>query len=325
MESEIQSTETPKNNIEVIRKQEYLSQMKEEVKFPIFEIFKKYAKLEVGQEFKHHTKIKFVTDNINEDDMDMLEEEPLFSFIFVFNDRIIFTKDTIENISESLKNNPITKMIEFNKICIYKLIVSDDTKKNQMYIQYYVNDYSKKEDLKFEFTFHKDSFCIHHFIKKYYILEWQKIFESTVLLNLTNLIYNRHFILIKYNRWGSRQERTLLITNFLIFNIKHNFQKDQVKFQSKNVQWADSIKAILKIVVVKNQENKLKVYMDKIQNNAEILVHTNDTKFLKYKECREYEFFSTDERNEFIAIMRKNYFEINKKYLLMEYDEQEKK
>ena len=317
------STSAPANedkgNIEIIRKQEYLSQMKKEVKFPIFEIFKKYTDLKNDQDFKHHTKIKILKKKVNEDDDD--EEEPLFSFIFVFNDRIILTKDTIENISESSNNNPIMNMIEYNKICIYKLIVNDDTVKNEMYIQYYNNDYSKKEDLNFQFVFHKDSFCIHHFIKKYYILKWQEIFESTILKDLKNLIYNRHFILIKYNRWGAKQERTLLITNFLILNIKHNFQKERVIFNPKNIQWADSIKAIQKIVVVKNQEKQLKVYMNKIVNQAEIILHTNDTKYVKYKECREYEFFSTDERNEFIAIMRKNYFDINKEYLKMEYEE----
>ena len=73
------STSAPANedkgNIEIIRKQEYLSQMKKEVKFPIFEIFKKYTDLKNDQDFKHHTKIKILKKKVNEDDDD---EDVLF-------------------------------------------------------------------------------------------------------------------------------------------------------------------------------------------------------------------------------------------------------
>jgi hypothetical protein len=62
----------------------------------------------------------------------------------------------------------------------------------------------------------KDSFFIHHLIKKHYILFWQKNFESTILKNYPTQIYQYHFYIKKLNRWGKYQERILVITNKVI-------------------------------------------------------------------------------------------------------------
>ncbi len=66
-----------------------------------------------------------------------------------------------------------------------------------------------------------DSYLVHHIIKKYFILFWQKIFEETVLFSIPNQIYNYHFHIKKLNRWGKFQERSLLMTNKVIRIIYH--------------------------------------------------------------------------------------------------------
>lgn len=301
------------NNFEfsTIRQGEIMSQMTSQIKFPTMQIFKKYIKnFDENIEFKHHTKIKIIKKGSEED-------EPEYAYLFVFNDRIIQTKDSIDDTKESLHNNPIQNVIEFSHIRIYKLIVHD-TKNNEMFLHYYSDDFSKKIDLSFQFTFHKDSYCIHHFIKKYFILTWQMIFESTILKDFKKLIYNRHFILIKRNRWGKQQERILLITNGLIFNLKHYIQKEGIKINPKSIQWTDSIKACEKIGVLEGKEKELRLYMNQVKNNAGIIECMENTKFMKYKSVRDFEFFSIDERNEFIAIMRRNYLILTNNYLIIE-------
>ena len=67
--------------------------------------------------------------------------------------------------------------------------------------------------LLFKFNYIKDSYSSHHFIKKYYILFWQKYFEEFILMKNFNQFYTSHFSVKKINRWGLSQDRILLITN----------------------------------------------------------------------------------------------------------------
>ena len=63
--------------------------------------------------------------------------------------------------------------------------------------KYYDNDFIKRKKLYLLFDYEKDTYISHHFIKKYYILEWQRLFETTILNDYPKLIYYSHFILNK--------------------------------------------------------------------------------------------------------------------------------
>ena len=348
-ENEQRTNEIQDNNIEIIRRQEYLLQMKTEIKFPIYQILQKFNYIQENEEYKLCTKIRIDSSKINlvnsiknqnmlldvsneifDDSMiknnqqinnyfDDDSEESQTGYLFIFQDKIILTNTQIENLKKSLKKNPVLYSIKFSQFCIFRLIIHD-TSQNELYVQFYDKTFSFKKDLMLKFLITRDSFCVHHFIKKYFILQWQIIFESTIILNYKKLIYNRHYILLKYNRYGKCQERTLLVTNGLLLNIKHDFKKIGLQFTTKNIKWAIGIKAIKKIVIMieAKNENKLKINVDKIVNNAEVIEFLGNTKFLKFKEERNFEFYSVDERNDFVGLMRRNYFMLTQKFITIE-------
>ena len=339
-----------KDAIEFIRRQEYLLQMKTEVKFPIHQVLQKFKYIQNDEEYKLCTKIRIdsskncliksmqsqsllnnnnldVSNEIFEDDLNTIRnnmtnniydenEECQTGYVFIFQDKIILTTNQIENLKKSLKKNPVLFSIKFSQFCIYRLIINDISQ-NELYLQFYNDTFTEKKDLMLKFLVTRDSFCVHHYIKKYFILQWQIIFESTVILDYKKLIYNRHYILLKYNRYGKCQERTLLVTNGLLINIKHDFKKHGLNFSIKNIKWAIGIKAIKKMIIMieSKKENKLKLYLDKIINNAEVIEYLGNTKFLKFKEERSFEFYSVDERNDFVGIMRRNYYLLTQKFI----------
>ena len=348
-----------KDSIEIIRRQEYLLQMKTEVKFPIYKILQKFNYIQDNEEYKLCSKIRIdsyknnfidsINDtnnilNINDNNNQILDisneifeedlltvknnkqnnnfdesEECLTGYLFIFQDKIILTTTQIENLKKSLKNNPVLYSIQFSQFCIFRLIVHD-TSSNELYLQFYDKTFSFKKDLMLKFLITRDSFCVHHFIKKYFILQWQIIFENTIILNFKKLIYNRHYILLKYNKYGKCQERTLLVTNGLLLNIKHDFKKYGLQFSLKNVQWAIGVKAIKKMIIMieKKNENKLKLYLDKIINNAEVIEYLGNTKYLKYKQEQNFEFYSVDERNDFVGLIRRNYYMLTNKFIIID-------
>ena len=360
-ENELNKDLQDKNNIEIIRRQEYLLQMKTEVKFPVYQILQKFNYIKENEEYKLCSKIRidsskkhfinFINNSDNnfiknknkdsildisneiyeedlsynkndkENDFDYEDEseEFLTGYLFIFQNKIILTNNQIENLKKSLKRNPVLYSIKFSQFCIFRLIIHDTTQ-NELYLQFYDQSFSFKKDLMLKFLITRDSFCVHHFIKKYFILQWQIIFEYTIILNYKKLIYNRHFILLKYNKYGKCQERILLVTNGLLLNIKHDFKKYGLQFSIKNIQWAIGIKAIKKIelMIETNNENKLKIYVDKIVNNAEVLEFLGETKFLKFKEERNFEFYSYDERNDFVGLMRRNYYLLTNKFIKLD-------
>ena len=343
-----------KDSIEIIRRQEYLLQMKTEVKFPIYQILQKFNYILENEEYKLCSKIRidsskniFINsindsntinnsksnqnsdisneifeedssnnNNKNDHDYEDESEEKLTGYLFIFQDKIILTNNQIDNLKKSLKKNPVLYSIKFSQFTIFRLIIND-TSINELYLQFYDKTFSFKKDLMLKFLKTRDSFCVHHFIKKYFILQWQIIFESTIILNYKKLIYNRHYILLKYNKYGKCQERTLLVTNGLLLNIKHDLKKSGLQFSIKNVQWAIGIKAIKKIVLMieSKSENKLKIDLDKIINNAEVIDFLGETKYLKFKQERNFEFYSVDERNDFVGLMRRNYYMLTNKFI----------
>ena len=346
-----------KNSIEIIRRQEYLLQMKTEVKFPIYQILQKFNYIQDNEEYKLCSKVRIdssknnfidsinksnnlidnnnsildISNEIFEEDLMPIKnnknniinyddsEESIYGYLFIFQDKIILTNTQIENLKKSLKKNPVLYSIKFSQFCIFRLIVHD-TSPNELYLQFYDQTFSFKKDLMLKFLITRDSYCVHHFIKKYFILQWQIIFESTIILNFKKLIYNRHYILLKYNKYGKCQERTLLVTNGLLLNIKHDFRKSGLVYSLKNLQWALGVKAIKKIIILveTKNENKLKIYLDKIINNAEVIEFLGNTKFLKYKQEYNFEFYSVDERNDFVGLMRRNYYLLTNKFIIID-------
>jgi hypothetical protein len=201
-----------------------ISEKKFIFKTPIQQILKRFCDNNIN-DYIFHTKIFLEYDDEN-------------AFIFIFKNSIVFTHLSLddsmsispispskENITNNEKNqtanpNPIIYIIKFSHVYYYELQVNENDG-NHVIIQFFENDYIKKSEIKLKFSFLKDSYFIHHFIKKYYILFWQKLFEESVLLENKTQIYNYHFFVKKLNRWGSLQDRILLITNRVKLSLKY--------------------------------------------------------------------------------------------------------
>ena len=163
-----------KDSIEIIRRQEYLLQMKTEVKFPVYQILQKFNYIKGNEEYKLCSKIRIdssknlinninnkenlltnsnnnspldVSNEIYEDDKstknsvlnsNLLDdyEEIQSGYLFIFQDKIILTTNQIENLKKSLKKNPVLYSIKFSQFCVFRLIIHD-TSQNELYLQFY--------------------------------------------------------------------------------------------------------------------------------------------------------------------------------------------
>lgn len=287
----------------------------------------KYKAIEEHEEIIFHMKIKlsYYNDNNNKDINFNIEY-----YLFIFPDKIIITKTLL---NENNNFNPILLKIFYLQFISINLI-SKETTENELNIEFHSLNFQNNNEIHMKFLSISDGYFINHFIKKNYIIEFQKIFESTILLNYKKLIYNRHFELIKYNRKNDPQKRIILITNGLIFNIKYDFLIEKninennkinneyfikkLNLNKKQIQWAVAIQAIEKIVIAEKEKNEIKIYSNKIKNNAGIIEFMNDTKYKKFKEMRDFEFYNKNTRNEFLFLIRKNYYDLTKKYLIIE-------
>ena len=284
----------------------------------------KYKAIEEHEEFIFHMKIKlsFYNDNNNNKDINFNIEY----YLFIFTDKIIITKTNFN------ENNPILlKIFYLQFISVY--LISKETE-NELKIEFHNLNFQNNIEIHLKFLLISDGYFINHFIKKNYIFEFQKIFENSILLKYKKLIYNKHFELIKYNRKNEPQKRIILITNGLIFNIKHDFLIEKninnenkinneyfikkLNLNKKQIQWVLAIQAIEKIVILEKEKNEIKIYSNKIKNNAGIIEFMNETKYKKFKEMRDFEFYNKNTRNEFLFLIRKNYYDLTKKYLIIE-------
>jgi hypothetical protein len=164
-ENEQRTNEIQDNNIEIIRRQEYLLQMKTEIKFPIYQILQKFNYIQENEEYKLCTKIRIDSSKINlvnsiknqnmlldvsneifDDSMiknnqqinnyfDDDSEESQTGYLFIFQDKIILTNTQIENLKKSLKKNPVLYSIKFSQFCIFRLIIHD-TSQNELYVHF---------------------------------------------------------------------------------------------------------------------------------------------------------------------------------------------
>ncbi len=289
----------------------------------------KYKAIEEHEEFIFHMKIKlsyYNDNNNNNKDINFNIEY----YLFIFTDKIIITKT---NFNENIENfNPILlKIFYLQFISIY--LIPKETE-NELKIEFHNLNFQNNNEIHMKFLSISDGYFINHFIKKNSIIEFQKIFENSILLKYKKLIYNKHFELIKYNRKNEPQKRIILITNGLIFNIKHDFLIEKninnenkinneyfikkLNLNKKQIQWVLAIQAIEKIVILEKEKNEIKIYSNKIKNNAGIIEFMNETKYKKFKEMRDFEFYNKNTRNEFLFLIRKNYYDLTKKYLIIE-------
>ena len=287
----------------------------------------KYNAIEEHEEIIFHMKIKlsYYNDNNNKDINFNIEY-----YLFIFPDKIIITKTLL---NENNNFNPILLKIFYLQFISINLI-SKETTENELNIEFHSLNFQNNNEIHMKFLSISDGYFINHFIKKNYIIEFQKVFESTILLNYKKLIYNRHFELIKYNRKNDPQKRIILITNGLIFNIKYDFLIEKninennkinneyfikkLNLNKKQIKWVTAIQAIEKILIAEKEKNEIKIYSNKIKNNAGIIEFMNDTKYKKFKEMRDFEFYNKNTRNEFLFLIRKNYYDLTKKYLIIE-------
>ena len=303
-------------------------------------------------QFKFENELKFYTlVKIKKEETDDINFSS--AFLFIFCDKIILMDEQLkikiekkekmekekksnEEIMKKIEKNIETLkkekeeikkanflIIEYSNFFNFYLIYQNNDYDNVLGInfEYYDNDFIKRKKLCLLFDYEKDTYLSHHFIKKYYILEWQRLFETTILNDYTTLIYNSHFVVMKINKRDAKQERILLITNALFFNLKHDFRKEGLNFITKNIQWADSIAAISKLELYKSKDNVIILYIEKIKNTAQIIDYIKSNNFIKYKKSREFEFHNSNERNACLALLRKNYFDLTKVCLKIELNE----
>jgi len=159
------------------------------------------------EEYIFHSKIFLEYDNIE-------------AFIIILKESILLSYVLEEEINKII-SNPIIIKIEFAQIYNIDLILNQGNI-NSIILLYFENAINNKIESKLNFNFSKDSFLIHHFIKKYHILFWQKIFEDKILKEYTNEVYQSHFYIKKINNRGKFQERILMIST-KVFILKQIF------------------------------------------------------------------------------------------------------
>lgn len=139
-----------------------------------------------------------------------LEYDCTEAFIIILKECVLFSYVLEEEIKR-IKSNPIIVKIRFTQIYNFDLIVNQGGI-NSVILVYFENSISNKTQSKMNFIFSKDSFLIHHFLKKCYILMWQKIFEDKILKDSLSEIYQYHFYVKKINNRGKFQDRILMFS-----------------------------------------------------------------------------------------------------------------
>ena len=121
------------------------------------------------------------------------------------------------------KENPIFSKLIFSQIYNFEFIVNQG-ELNSIILLYFEKDVNIKIQSKINFFFNKDSFIVHHLIKKNYILFWQIKFESNILkenesVSASSEIYQYHFYVKKINRIGKYQDRIIMCSTMVIIKI----------------------------------------------------------------------------------------------------------
>lgn len=169
---------------------------------------------------------------------------------------------------------------------------------------------------KMNFNFKKDSYFVNHFITKYNNYCWQYFYEDTLLKDFPSQFYNHHFFVKKSNSRGKVQDRILVLSNKFIYNLVLLSKKDSLKIEK--VKWSDAIISISQVLVNPTDCLELRVYctekINKDENKKEGM------KTLKHKSEREFIFQEKRDKELFLFTLRKNYYNLTRKYLNVEVD-----
>ena len=163
-------------------------------------------------------------------------------------------------------------------------------------------------------------------MSKYYTLCWQVFFEDNLLNKNLDQIYNCHFQIKKISSKGKAQDRFLVLSNkvkFLIqfiFNITLQSKQDEIKIDE--YKWSDSIKSVLKVVINPENRCEMKVFYSEKINKEE----NKKEKMTKIKSKSEREFIFTNKKysEQFVFLLRSNYFKLTESYLPVEKDKEKK-
>jgi hypothetical protein len=101
-----------------------------------------------------------------------------------------------------------------------------------------------------------------------------------------------------------------------MFNIIAKFKKDNIKFEK--IRWADAIASIVKIGIIQNNLNELRIYYDEKVNKDLLKSKLTSTKLYKSKKSRDFLFKSVGEKNYFLFVLRKNFFQLTQQNLIIE-------
>ncbi len=101
-----------------------------------------------------------------------------------------------------------------------------------------------------------------------------------------------------------------------MFNIIAIFKKEEVKFEK--IRWADALASITKVGIIQNNLNELRVYSDEKTNKERHKTILGNSKLCKGKKSRDFLFNSPIEKNNFLFVLRKNFFKIKGESLFIE-------
>lgn len=143
-----------------------------------------------------------------------LEYDNTEAFLIILKQGILLSY-VLEDEINKVDNNPIIAKILFSQINNFDLIVNQGGI-NSVILVYFESNISKRTQSKINFFFSKDSFLCHHFLKKNYILFWQKVFEDKILKDYPKEVYQYHFYVKKINNRGKSQDRILMFSTKVI-------------------------------------------------------------------------------------------------------------
>lgn len=256
-----------------------------------------------------------------------LEYDNIEAYIIILKESILFSYVLEEEIKK-IKTNPIITKIQFSQIYNFDLIVNQGFI-NSIILLYFENKINNKIQSKISFNFSKDSYLIHHFLKKNYILTWQRNFEEKILKDNLNEIYQYHFYVKKINNRGKFQDRILMFSNKVfilkiniftdqqfIYNIKSKFKENT--FKLKQEKWSDAIKAIIKLNIFVDKEFQLRIYFDKNINKEENFKEKKKEIIINMKEIRDFIFISESDFNYFLFLIKRLYYNISNNFIVIE-------
>ncbi len=148
-----------------------------------------------------------------------LEYDSTDAFMIILKECVLFSYVLEEDINK-IKNDPIIIKILFTQIYNFDLIVNQGGVNSVILLYFENNSVSNRTQSKINFFFSKDSFLVHHFLKKNYVLLWQKVYEEKILKDYLSEVYQYHFYVKKINNRGKLQDRILMFsTKVIIFVI----------------------------------------------------------------------------------------------------------